>query len=123
MVDHKDGPVVVLEVFLKVIQLAETVRIDHYNKIEFAQLASAPPMTSAGSEDAVAFVRQLTGENAPPSQVAYGAEGGQFQQAGFPTLICGPGSIEQAHQPDEWIAIAQFEEGARFMERLARALA
>ncbi|MBY6218061.1 acetylornithine deacetylase [Qipengyuania aquimaris] len=91
--------------------------------IEFTQLASAPPMTSAGSEDAVAFVRELTGENAPPSQVAYGAEGGQFQQAGFPTLICGPGSIEQAHQPDEWIAISQFEEGARFMERLARALA
>ena len=87
------------------------------------QLASTPPMTAAGSDDAVAFVRKLTGENTPPSQVAYAAEGGQFQQAGFPTVICGPGSIEQAHQPDEWIALSQLEAGARFMERLAAELA
>ena len=91
--------------------------------VEFQQLASAPAMTHAGSDDAVEFVRKLTGENTAPSQVAYGAEGGQFQRAGFPTLICGPGSIEQAHQPDEWLAISQFEEGARFMERLSRELA
>ncbi|MBX7526507.1 acetylornithine deacetylase [Qipengyuania vesicularis] len=91
--------------------------------VSFEQRSSIPPMVAHGSEDAVAFVRTLTGENAPPSQVAYAAEGGQFQQAGFPTVICGPGSIEQAHQPDEWIAISQFEEGARFMERLAEALA
>ncbi|MBX7541820.1 acetylornithine deacetylase [Qipengyuania sphaerica] len=90
--------------------------------ITVEQLASAPPMTAQGSDDAVAFVRTLTGENAPPAHVAYAAEGGQFQQAGFPTVICGPGSIEQAHQPDEWIAIDQFEQGARFMERLADAL-
>jgi acetylornithine deacetylase len=38
-------------------------------------------------------------------------------------LICGPGSIEQAHQPNEWIALEQLELGARFMERLARELA
>ena len=90
--------------------------------ITVAQRSSSPAMTAQGSEDAVAFVRALTGENAAPSQVAYAAEGGQFQQAGFPTLICGPGSIEQAHQPDEWIAIEQFEKGARFMERLSDTL-
>ncbi len=84
--------------------------------------AGTPPMTPLGSEDAVAFVRRLTGENAQPLQVAYAAEGGQFQQAGFPTVICGPGSIEQAHQPDEWIALDQLEAGARFMERLAAEL-
>ena len=91
--------------------------------VTFTQLSDIPPMIAQGSEDAVTFVRKLTGENAPPSQVAYAAEGGQFQAAGFPTVICGPGSIEQAHQPDEWIAISQFEEGARFMERLVEALA
>ena len=91
--------------------------------IVLERLASTPPMTAAGSEDAVAFVRKLTGENTPPAQVAYAAEGGQFQRAGFPTVICGPGSIEQAHQPDEWIALSQLEAGARLMERLAAELA
>lgn len=91
--------------------------------VTVAKLADAPPMTSAGSEDAVAFVRRLTGENSPPSNVSYATEGGQFQQAGFPTLICGPGSIEQAHQPDEWIALDQLEAGANFMARLAEELA
>jgi acetylornithine deacetylase len=91
--------------------------------VTIEKLANAPPLTDEGSADAVAFVRRLTGENSDPAKVAYATEGGQFQQAGFPTLICGPGSIEQAHQPDEWIAIEQFEAGARFMERLVAELA
>lgn len=85
----------------------------------FEKLADAPPLGDNGSEDAVSFVRKLTGENSAPAKVSYGAEAGQFQQGGFPTVICGPGSIEQAHQPNEWIAIEQLEQGARFMERLA----
>ena len=91
--------------------------------IAVERLSGAPAMTDRGSEDAVAFVRRLTGENAEPGQVAYATEGGQFQQAGFPTVICGPGSIEQAHQPDEWMAVSQFEAGLHFMERLAEELA
>lgn len=91
--------------------------------VRLEQLANAPPLSAAGSEEAALFVRRLTGENAPPSNVSYGTEGGQFQEAGFPTIVCGPGSIEQAHQPDEWIALDQLEEGARFMARLAEELA
>ncbi len=55
--------------------------------------------------------------------VSYAAEAGQFQEAGFSTVICGPGSIEQAHQPDEYLEIAQLERGAAFMSRLAEHLA
>ncbi len=91
--------------------------------VEVEQLADAPPLTDEGSAEAVAFVRRLTGANAAPTKVAYATEGGQFQQAGFPTLICGPGSIEQAHQADEWIAIEQMKAGAAFMTRLAEELA
>lgn len=90
--------------------------------VSFTQLAKVPPLGAEGSEDAVAFVRKLTGENAPTSNVAYAAEGGQFQEVGFPTVVCGPGSIEQAHQPNEWIAIDQLEQGCRFMERLVEEL-
>jgi acetylornithine deacetylase len=90
--------------------------------VSIERLADAPALDGAGSADAVAFVRRLTGENAPPANVSYATEGGQFSAAGFPTVICGPGSIEQAHQPDEWIALDQIEAGMRFMERLAEEL-
>ena len=63
-------------------------------------------------------MRRLAGDNGPPRAVAFAAEGGQFQQAGFSTVMCGPGSIEQAHQPDEFVERAQMERGASFMRRL-----
>ncbi|MEO9600093.1 acetylornithine deacetylase [Parasphingorhabdus sp.] len=91
--------------------------------VTIKQLSNAPPMTPAGSQEAEAFVRRLTGDNSPSGVVSYAAEAGQFQQAGFPTVICGPGSIEQVHQPNEYLAVEQFEKGSDFMIRLAEALA
>ena len=67
---------------------------------------------------AEAFARRLAGDNGPTRVVSYAAEAGQFQGAGFSTVICGPGSIEQAHQPDEYIEISQMERGVAFMRRL-----
>ena len=66
---------------------------------------------------AEALARALTGDNETRA-VSYAAEAGLFQRAGIPAIVCGPGSIEQAHQPDEWIERSQIEEGARFMEKL-----
>jgi acetylornithine deacetylase len=68
---------------------------------------------------AEAFARRLAGDNGPPRAVSYAAEAGQFQRAGFSTVLCGPGSIEQAHQPDEFVEISQMERGRAFMRRLA----
>jgi acetylornithine deacetylase len=67
---------------------------------------------------AEAFARRLAGDNGPPRVVPYAAEAGQFQEAGFSTVICGPGSIDQAHQPDEYVERAQMERGGAFMARL-----
>jgi len=50
--------------------------------------------------------------------VAYGTEAGLFQQAGIPSVICGPGSISQAHKPDEFVALDQLYECAAFLRRL-----
>jgi acetylornithine deacetylase len=50
--------------------------------------------------------------------VPYGAEAGQFQEAGLSVVVCGPGSIDQAHQPNEYISIDQFEQGTEFVRRL-----
>ncbi len=91
-------------------------------RVQLTEIANAPPMGPLAGQDNEAFVRALSGNNEPSGVVPYATEGGQFQAAGFPTLICGPGSIEQAHQPDEWIALEQIQRGAVFMVRLAEAL-
>jgi acetylornithine deacetylase len=54
--------------------------------------------------------------------VPYASEAGQFQLANVPTVVCGPGSIDQAHQPDEYIDVAQIEVCIAFMRRLATEL-
>ena len=54
--------------------------------------------------------------------VPYATEAGQFQAGGLPAVICGPGSIDQAHQPDEFIEISQLEAGLAFLRRLAEQL-
>ena len=64
----------------------------------------------------------LAGSNAPASAVSYATEGGAFGEQGFPTVICGPGSIDQAHGPDEFIARSQLEKGAAMMVRIGEVL-
>lgn len=48
------------------------------------------------------------------TDLPFGTEAGYFQAVGIPTVVCGPGSIEQAHEPDEWIAIEQMRHGVDF---------
>ena len=54
--------------------------------------------------------------------MAYGTDGGHFQKQGFSVVICGPGNIAQAHQPDEFIELSEFDAGARMLERLLESL-
>ena len=85
-------------------------------KIERRSLT--PALAPEENGVAEAFARRLAGDNGPPRVVPYAAEAGQFQGAGFSTVICGPGSIDQAHQPDEYVEISQMQRGAAFMRRL-----
>ena len=48
----------------------------------------------------------------------FGTEAGFFREAGIPAVVCGPGSIEQAHQPDEWIAVEQIAAAGKFLEKI-----
>jgi acetylornithine deacetylase len=63
------------------------------------------------------LAKQLTGQNSH-RKVAYGTEGGLFQKAGIPTVVCGPGNIDQAHKADEFIAITELEKCGNFLDRL-----
>lgn len=71
-------------------------------------------------EDAplVRYVRRLAGSNAPPGFVAFGSEAGLFQEQGVPSVICGPGSISQAHKPDEYVSLEQLALCEDFLDRL-----
>ena len=82
------------------------------------QQSGTPSFAPEPDGAAESFARRLAGDNGPPRAVAFATEAGQFQRAGFSTVLCGPGSIEQAHQPDEYVEIAQMERGAAFMRRL-----
>ncbi len=77
-----------------------------------------PALSLAPDHELTDVVKQLTGANSA-GKVSYGTEGGLYQQAGIATIVCGPGHIAQAHQPDEWIAQAQLDECDRFLRRLA----
>jgi len=89
--------------------------------VRVTRRSNTPGLSMAPDSAAETLARALTGDN-DTRAVAYAAEAGLFQRAGLPTVICGPGSIEQAHQPDEWIEISQIEEGAAFMRRLIERL-
>ena len=90
--------------------------------IETTCLAKVPGLAEQPDSPAEALVRLLTGSNSD-AKVSFATEAGLFQQAGVPTVICGPGSIRQAHQPDEFIEISQLAAGEAFMEKLVARLA
>ena len=83
--------------------------------------STTPALAPEADGEAERLARILAGDNGPGRMVSYAAEAGQFQAAGFSTVICGPGSIDQAHQPDEYVEIAQMQRGAQFMARLIEA--
>ncbi len=91
-------------------------------RIEVRERFDVPPLEPEVDGPAEALARALTGDNAS-HVVSYGTEAGQFQREGYSAVVCGPGDIAQAHQPDEFIEISQFEAGHAFMRRLVERLA
>ena len=86
-------------------------------EIRISERFDVPGLQPEQNGLAETIVRQITGDNAS-HKVSYGTEAGQFQNAGYSAVICGPGSIAQAHQPNEFIEISQFNAGHDFMKKL-----
>lgn len=76
------------------------------------------PGLSTSETDEITRLAQALSRNPSTTKVAYLTEGGLFQRAGIPAIICGPGSITQAHKPDEYVTLAQVALCESFMERL-----
>jgi acetylornithine deacetylase len=81
-------------------------------------VASARALAAEDDGTAERLARRLTGYDGPPRTVPFGTDGGHFQAAGLSTVVCGPGSIQQAHQPDEWIESAQLARCEEVVDRL-----
>jgi len=82
------------------------------------EMLSIPALRPEPDSDAFRLCARLTGRN-DSARAAYGTEAGLFQQAGFSTVVCGPGDIAQAHTADEYIEEAQLAACDAFMVRLA----
>ena len=74
-------------------------------------------LDASPESEVVGLVQELSGE-AEVGKVSFGSEASQFQRAGIPTVVCGPGSIEQAHKPNEYVALEQVAQCEAFMRRL-----
>ena len=79
--------------------------------------ASYPGLVLDPDSPAIALARELSGANRVET-VAYGTEAGLFQRAGIPAVICGPGSIDQAHRADEFVALSQLSACEAFLRKL-----
>ncbi|PAU73952.1 acetylornithine deacetylase [Halomonas salipaludis] len=98
-------------------------RAPHTGIVTEMLTATVPALANRDNAAALTLCHDLLGEQAAGGAVAYATEAGQFQREGLSTVICGPGSISQAHQPDEYIDIEQLEAGSRFMRALGERIA
>jgi acetylornithine deacetylase len=93
--------------------------VDPHAGFDFDVFAGFPGLDTAPNSEVATLAKALAGRN-DHGKVAFGTEAGLFAEiAGVPSVVIGPGSIEQAHKADEWIEIAELERCAAFVERIA----
>ena len=85
----------------------------------YERVGYLPGMGLADDHDLTNLVKQITGSNST-GKVSYGTEGGIYEEAGIPSIVCGPGAIQQAHKPDEWIAVSQLDACDSFIRRITQ---
>ena len=107
-----------LDRFAQGVALKRLNRYGPFGRIETTMDISVPGLVPEPGSEAERLALRLAGRNGTVS-VPFATEAGRFQEAGIPTIVCGPGSIDQAHQPDEYISIEDLAAGEAFMRRLA----
>ena len=96
--------------------------VDPSIRFTFAERCIAAGLDLPEGHWLIAETEALAGRPAG-ARAAYGTEAGTYQQAGIPAIVCGPGHIAQAHQPEEWIAVEQLSACMAMMSRLSARLA
>jgi acetylornithine deacetylase len=91
--------------------------VERSTGIAWQDLSSFPGLATDEQAPVIALAKSASGRNAS-SKVAFGTEAGLFSAAGIPTVVCGPGSIDQAHKPNEFVAAEQIAQCERFVRRM-----
>jgi len=102
--------------------LPEMQKVSPDAGISFEILTSTVGLSEAPDSEVAELARALSGANTV-GKVSFGTEAGLFQEAGIPTIVCGPGSIDEAHRPNEFIAIDQVRQCEAFLRRLIERVA
>ncbi len=89
--------------------------------IETKRDIAVPPLSAEPGSPAEVLGKRLARSDAVAT-ASYVTEAGQFQVNGIPTIVCGPGSIRQAHQPDEYVEVGQLDAALAFLRRLGQEL-
>ncbi len=116
-----EGIVAELETFARDELLPEMHEIAPEAAIQFVRMGDVPAMQTDADTRLVRDVQRLAGDREPAGYVGFGTEAGLFQKAGIPTVVCGPGSIAQAHRPDDFITFQQLAQCEAFLRRLTNA--
>ncbi len=106
-----------LEMFIDDVVLPRLRRVAPEATVVTRPRAHVPPLADEPGGAAESLVKFLTGANQTVG-LAFATEAGQFQKAGLSAIVCGPGSIQQAHQPDEFIELSQIAAGEAFLRKL-----
>jgi acetylornithine deacetylase len=107
-----------IETYLRETLEPQMHAVDPTTGFTIEELSSIPGLSMDPGEEVVTFAKSLAGRN-DHAKVAFGTEAGLFQQrAGIPTVVCGPGSVDQAHKPNEFVSLEQVEKCEQFMEKL-----
>jgi acetylornithine deacetylase len=116
LLPDEDRNVWVDKITTKISEIAAKMQAVHPDAgIDFIQdydINGLSPETNGLAEQ---IARKITGDNAT-HMVSFATEGGQFQERGYSCVVCGPGHIAQAHQPNEYISLEQFQKGADFID-------
>ncbi len=115
-----DDPAALLREFRQYLEknLEPEMRAVHPQaEFEIELLSEIAALDTGMETEIVALAQELSG-NAGIGKVSFGSEASQFQRAAIPAVVCGPGSIEQAHKPNEFVTVDQVVQCEAFMHRL-----
>jgi acetylornithine deacetylase len=91
--------------------------VSEHSAIRFSELSAYPGLATDAQSQAAELIAAFCGSR-EFTTVAFGTEGGLFDAAGIPTVVCGPGSMDQGHKPDEFVSRAQLDACDAMLQRM-----